>query len=571
MTSQEWPGTPVKHGSDEDVETFQKSHFASLRDFVPTVELLSQAYGWRILGLIVFGQWIVKGLVWGYCDVAMDFLFREYAVPGPRMQICRAIATLPWAIKPLFGLVSDVAPLFGYKRGPHMLLATVSGVTAYIVLSFAALRGLPVKGAVLCLFAGCLQVSVVDLLTEARYAEKVRDGPEYGPDLITFVWMGITLGNLIANATVGFILEHYGPTTVYACTVIPAALVLLPICLNWGEEKPCVQSFEQVKQRLRKDKELVFLVVLMGASTLLLLFVGLMEQSSWVNLGVGLVIGVLVIGSFLVLLRPVIGLVVCFSFIQAVCALDVRGATFYFFTDDEVEFPEGPHFSKLFFASGLGVCVSLLNLVGMVTYGRYMKTWRYHAMFIFANCVLCSLNLLCVFIYTRSNVAWGIPDHIFVLSGWAATSMAFMWIIMPGVVLISHLCPEGIEATMYAMLAGSHNLGATISAFGGACLLEALNIRPNGSPNEGHQFDNLWIASLVSASLPTAAVILLPWMIPNERQTERLLPPGADAVGGSLWRRWNGLDDGAAEGALAVNHAANVHYGSTETRGHDNL
>ncbi len=45
---------------------------------------------------------------------------------------------------------------------------------------------------------------------------------------------------------------------------------------------------------------------------------------------------------------------------------------------------------------------------------------------------------------------------------------------MPGVVILSQLCPPGMEATMYALLAGCHNLGNSISANLGAYMLQLL-------------------------------------------------------------------------------------------------
>ena len=63
---------------------------------------------------------------------------------------------------------------------------------------------------VICFFFGFAQISVCDLLTEAKYAARMRDSPEYGPDLMTFVWGGISIGALIGLASIGFVLENFG-------------------------------------------------------------------------------------------------------------------------------------------------------------------------------------------------------------------------------------------------------------------------------------------------------------------------------------------------------------------------
>src|SRR5258708_28137803 len=42
-----------------------------------------------------------------------------------------AILNFPWIIKPVFGLVSDFIPLFGYRRKSYLILSSICGVAAY--------------------------------------------------------------------------------------------------------------------------------------------------------------------------------------------------------------------------------------------------------------------------------------------------------------------------------------------------------------------------------------------------------------------------------------------------------
>jgi MFS family permease len=62
---------------------------------------------------------LVKGLGWE-ADRVTEFL---------------AILTIPWVIKPLYGLVSDFIPLFGYRRKTYLFLANGLAVGAYIWLA----------------------------------------------------------------------------------------------------------------------------------------------------------------------------------------------------------------------------------------------------------------------------------------------------------------------------------------------------------------------------------------------------------------------------------------------------
>ena len=47
---------------------------------------------------------------------------------------------LPWIIKPLYGLVSDFVPLFGYRRKSYLLLVNVAAIAGFTPLSDGELR-----------------------------------------------------------------------------------------------------------------------------------------------------------------------------------------------------------------------------------------------------------------------------------------------------------------------------------------------------------------------------------------------------------------------------------------------
>merc|ERR1719326_2257101 len=80
---------------------------------------------------------------------------------------------------------------------------------------------LGVEQAVMCLFLMQLQFSTCDLLTEAKYAEKMQSKPEAGPDLMTFVWFGLQGGGLLATIMVGPLMQHFGPKAPYLLAMLP--------------------------------------------------------------------------------------------------------------------------------------------------------------------------------------------------------------------------------------------------------------------------------------------------------------------------------------------------------------
>merc|ERR1719295_746026 len=102
------------------------------------------------------------------------------------------------------------------------------------------------------------------------------------------------------------------------------------------------------------------------------------------------------------------------------------------------------------------------------------------------------LSLSDTILFAGINRRYGIPDEFFVLGASVLTDMVKQRQFIPGIVIISQVCPKGMEAIMYSLLAGCHNLGSTVATTGGAFVLELLECRPSGRLNETDEFKNLW-------------------------------------------------------------------------------
>ena len=143
-----------------------------------------------------------------------------------------------------------------------------------------------------------------------------------------------------------------------------------------------------------------------------------------------------------------------------------------------------------------------------------------------------------IFIFRAlENSLIGIPDDAFVIGSDAFVEVTYLWTYMPSVVIMSQLCPHGVEATMYALLAGSSNFGQQLASSAGSFSLCMLGVQPTGGAGESKQFDNLWIAALISALLPCVPLLLLPVLIPDARQTDVLLGGKASGAGEGEKRR----------------------------------
>lgn len=279
------------------------------------------------------------------------------------------------------------------------------------------------------------------------------------------------------------------------------------------------------------------LCVVMLVCSIATMVCGLITRDPATNCIVAIVIGVTLLLSFSFVLSPVIAKFNAFSLIQTALSLSTGGASFYFFTDTPEMYPEGPHFSDTFYNSVLGVAGTVFTLFGIYSYQRWMSNWKYRHLLILTNVTLAIFSALDIMVFARLNKRIGIPDHMFVFGLSCIESVIAQWQWMPQVLILSYLCPKGMEATMYALLAGCHNMGSVISSNAGSLLLMKLHIQPRGLPGESAQFDNLWIASTISTVVHLLAIFILIGLLPDARQNEKILGATEEATTGSLWRR----------------------------------
>mmetsp|Transcript_61290 Transcript_61290/g.143436 ORF Transcript_61290/g.143436 Transcript_61290/m.143436 type:complete len:553 (+) Transcript_61290:68-1726(+) len=497
---------------------------------------LERHFGWRLLFLLFVTQHLLKGFVNSLVQKAVPYLYRSYGVAAPQVQIFGGVVGLPWAMKPVVGLTSDVVPVFGYHKAPYILAVTLCSIFAFMGLSFWTDSGVSV--AVICLALVNLQLSTCDLLTEARYAAKMQKAPEAGPDLLTYVWAGINFMTLMAMLVSGPLIHAFGARAAFLCAAAPAALVLAPVAIGCLEENRVTsQELTAIRRHYFHHRETCFLCVVMLAGTMTIMTTGLFQHDPVLNFVVSLLTAMFVLFCFSVCLAPVIAKANIFSVLYTGLNASISGASFYFYTDRPEMYPEGPHFSDFFYNGVLGGAGTVFSLVGIFIYQRYLGDLPYRQLIAVSALVFFAFSSLDVLMFARLNLKLGIPDEWLVLGLTICEPIVYQWQWIPQVLLLANLCPPGMEATMFALLAGCHNLGATLSSNFGAALLHFLDVKPRGAEGEGKHFENLWIAAGISSVLPLITALCLRHLLPDCKQSEKL-DAVDDPTKDSLLRRW---------------------------------
>ena len=159
-----------------------------------------------------------------------------------------AMAMLPWSLKPLYGLVTDTVPLFGYFRRSYLMASGLLGTCSWLLLAYspdASWIGLgrPTLTLIL-LWLTNLATAFSDVVVDAMIARasKTESG---APDLVagaqlqTLARFSRAGGGLLSSLAGGFLLESFSPQWIFGLTSLPSlAIALLASGLNESRAAP---------------------------------------------------------------------------------------------------------------------------------------------------------------------------------------------------------------------------------------------------------------------------------------------------------------------------------------------
>ena len=138
------------------------------------------------------------------------------------VQIAASLAVLdvPWVVKPLYGMVSDFLPLFGYRRRSYLLLANAVAVAAFLWTT----RVLAPAAIVLALLLTAIAMAVSSTVCGALLVE---NGQKHRASaaFINQQWLWFNVAVMAASLAGGGLIEILSPAGAFhaAATIAAAA------------------------------------------------------------------------------------------------------------------------------------------------------------------------------------------------------------------------------------------------------------------------------------------------------------------------------------------------------------
>ncbi|KAK9947227.1 hypothetical protein M0R45_012659 [Rubus argutus] len=432
-------------------------------------KMLCREMHWSfVLGVVVvYG--ISQGFGGALYRVGTEYYMKDVQKVQPsQAQFYQGITSIPWLVKPLWGLLTDVLPIFGYRRRPYFIVAGSIGVIAMLVLSFH--EKLHIALAILALTVGSAGVAVADVTIDACVAQNSINHHSLAADMQSLCALSSSIGALLGFSISGIFVHLIGPKGVYGLLAIPSGLVFLIGTLLKEPHSPNF-AYTQVNQKFIDA-----------------------GKSMWKTLKCPDV------------WRPSL-----YMYSSLALSLNILDGMFYWYTDST----SGPSFSQenVGYIFSIG---SVGSILGAVLYQYVLKDHPFRDLLFWTQLLYGLSGMLDLMLVLRLNLRFGVPDYFFVVIDESVSQMTGRLKWMPLLVLSSKLCPPGIEGTFFALLMSIDNVGLLSATWGGGVLLHVLKVTRT-------QFDNLWLAILIRNLLRLTPLCLL-FLVPRVDPNSSILP-----------------------------------------------
>lgn len=461
----------------------------------------------------------VKGMAAGLASAAALPLFmNRFEISIERFQAFAIAIMTPWSLKPAIGLLSDLAPIKGMSKIPYMLAAVVVGIGSFVGL--IAIRGCSESTATLAawLLTGVsLEAATVDLLAEGKYAELMRHHPESGGALPSFVWASLFAGSILASAVAGPLADAGMLRSIFVLALPAAAMLVVPMALGCFPDTPeSLSGCQKLKADGSNNRKLALLAVMMAVGSVALTGTALKTSDPHAKLFTALGVSIALCIAAHRLLPRKIARCNLYMFLASASHVSLVGALDYFYTAPKSCVKDAPHFNMTFYVTWSQFAGALASLAAVAIFQGCLQSWRLRPLFWVSTVVRCAAACVDLLIVNRYNVQAGIPDKVaYMLGNNVAAAVAGQLDIMPAVVLTSKLCPPGMEATVYAILAGFQNFGGSVSTAVGSALTSQFKVHADLESGDCN-FDGLPGLILLShVVLPLAVVPFTFILIPD--------------------------------------------------------
>ncbi|KAB2625430.1 folate-biopterin transporter 1 [Pyrus ussuriensis x Pyrus communis] len=416
--------------------------------------------------------YFVQGVL-GLARLAVSFYLKDDLHLDPaETAVISGFSALPWLIKPVYGFISDSVPLFGYRRRSYLILSGLLGVVSWSLMATVVDSKFSVA---FCIFLGSLSVAFSDVVVDSMVVERARgESQSMSGSLQSLCWGSSAFGGIVSSYFSGSLVDAYGVRFVFGVTaLLPLMTSAVAIIVN---EQPVIDAAKGQNFPLAGHNLL----------------------ESWKQ-------NVLQLRD--AVRQPNVFFPTLFIFLWQATPHS-ESAMFYFTTNKLGFTPE--------FLGRVKLVTSIASLLGVGLYNGFLKTVPLQKTFLVTTVFGSAIGLTQVLLVTGLNRKFGISNEWFAMGDSLVITVLCQASFMPVLVLAARLCPEGVEATLFATLMSISNAGSVFGGLMGAGLTQLLGVTKD-------QYDNLSLLIILcnlSSLLPLPLLGLLPRDHPEVKPEE---------------------------------------------------
>lgn len=448
---------------------YGKNVMNSLRE-----KLTSLDVNYLVIILVALSQGIT-----GLSDLAISYLYKDDLKLEPS-QVSRinSIATIPWIVKPIYGLISDSFPIFGFRRKPYLFFFGITATICWLLMSFWVDS---ISKALTIVLINQTATAFCNVIGEALVVETSQKQKETDPDAgaknVSMYFFIKSCGSLMTAFSSGALLEYMDKRKVFLITAtFPIMIVASAILLK------------EVKVRSRGDHSSG--IVIQGGSE----YGAIPNEISQGQENTDLKSQISLFWSFLkmgAIYKPVI-------FIFLYMMTPSYGDPLFFFYTNVLQFSP-------MVMGRLRLIYGIATVLGILTYNKYLKNVSFKKIIWSTTLLSMTFNMFSIVVVSRFNLKLGIPDFWFCMTADALTTALGEINTMPLLVLACNICPKNIEGTLYAFLMSVINLGSLIANQFGAVLTNSLGI----TNSDFHNLSWLIFIANIVLILPMPSLFLI--------------------------------------------------------------
>ena len=354
---------------------------------------------------------------------------------------------LPWSMKMVAGVASDVYPIRGSRRGAYLLLGALCSLVGYAWLAGAVRTTATYLAASVLITVGFM---IQDVVADALSVEVARTDEEMG-QIQTLGRMVLLAGGISVGYLSGFLAQSLGPRGTFACAMVLPILVAASVAFIPRDSapravRPDAGPFGGGKARL------VLLVGLGYAAFGVALQVADVPYAEEIVLAVSAALISFLLARIGISRAVVVAAIVIFLF----RATPDVGQGYRYWAIDGLGFDQR-------FLGVLAQVSSILSLAGLLVFRKTIV--RRPVSFTLAWVIVAGtiLYLPNIGLFYGLHTWLGISARTLAFIDTTISAPLGQLTMVPMLVLIAKTAPRGGEATMFAIMASLMNLALSAS------------------------------------------------------------------------------------------------------------